>query len=448
MKNLYFILFDQERSKVLAVEKTGGFALPAFNGEVNLNVSFQSPHPFNRWFRENFGVTVFRRYAIDSLFIDDVYFIVELAPNEKRQPTTGTWVDFKRLEPVQQQVVSAVAADFNRSYSMPWIKPTGFREYLDWTINKLHDEGVRNVTEIRQIKNAFVSTVFCIGTDMGCYYLKIIGSKFVREGEITQDIIRWGFLPTVEVIAFYKETKAYLMRDMGGCNLKGNLDSCYLKQLVKQTADFQKQIIERIPRHELTGYYDLTLPTMQRQLASLVSDTQVLLQNSRYQLTSQERDNLATKLEDYQAICTAIDIDIPNSLDHGDLRPGNVRICEDGSLLIYDWAWTTYTHPFFMVNNFLNIIRRNEIVKKLKAELVDDYLREWTEFAPIQKLKETYKNIEKLTYLYHTVIDAYWLHSIVKHYPNNSYNRYSADGWLIDRRQYYYSDVVRNLIRK
>jgi len=449
VKALYFIILNQGLEKVFATEEGVGFSLPTYTTRVNVNVGFESPNPFNEWFEERFGLKVFRRYAIDSLHIDDVYFIVEASQaNSKFEGLTGgQWVHFDALPPLQREVVSSVARHYNQSYGMPWIDAKGFHPYLNWALDLLQSEGTASVMEIEQIKNAYVSSVFRLITNRGDYYLKVIGSEFIREGAITRDLLRWGFLPTVEVVAFFKDGEAYLMRDMGGHNLEDAFDPRHLKEALLQTAHFQKQVLKHVNPCDLSGYYDLTIPTLKQHLDNAVDDARLLLANTHYQLTSEEEELIAGNLEHYTGICAAVGDLVPNSLDHGDLRPGNIRICDEDRLLIYDWAWTSYTHPFFMVNNFLSIIRRNEAVIKMKPALVDAYMTEWTEFAPIEKLRQVYSQIEKLTYVYHTTIDAYWLRAVATHYPDNQCDPYSADGWLLDRRQYYYADVVRKLTR-
>lgn len=138
--------------------------------------------------------------------------------------------------------------------------------------------------------------------------------------------------------------------------------------------------------------------------------------------------------------------EIPYSIDHGDLRPGNIRVNTDRGQIIYDWAWSNYTHPFFTVIGFFHTIRRNEDFKKEKYKLLDVYFDYWLEYASKDELKDIYLKLEKLTRIYHVVADIYWLQSLIEDYPDNEYNKFSADGLVIDKRQQYFSYVLKKLI--
>ena len=448
MKNLNFILFNKELNKIFITKANGQISLPVYDTQVTTNVGFDNPDIYNQWFERKYGFRVFRRYAIDSLYIDEAFFILECYKKDQTNIlTSGIWIDIDDFQHPSRDIVLSVLKNYNSSYSMPWVTEDGFTEYIKWVEEKLFNLGINEISDIRQIKNAYVSTVFRFVTDKGDFYLKIIGSGFIREREITEDIIRWRFLPTVDVIAFKGDNSAYLMKDMGGCNLEDNLDEHYLKEVIVKIAQFQKRIINEVKLEDLKDYYNITIPTMLKEVDNLPYKCEVLLKGSKYQLSDSERSNLVKSLKYYRQILEEIDATIPNSLDHGDLRPGNIRINSEKSIIIYDWSWSSYTHPFFTIINFLHVVRENEIVKSIREELLDIYINEWREYASKEKLRKAYMNIEKLTRLYHAIADALWLESAVESYSENKYDKYSADGWLIDRRQYYFAHVLRRLIK-
>lgn len=90
---------------------------------------------------------------------------------------------------------------------------------------------------------------------------------------------------------------------------------------------------------------------------------------------------------------------VPMALDQGDLWPGNIGCPVDGgSFRFFDFADASWSHPFgSLAMMVVECVYRWEVPQPADAvnlreertrEVIDTYLREWTDFAPIEDLRE------------------------------------------------------------
>ncbi len=436
MKKLYFVLFNQSLTKVFSVNND----LPLYDTKVKINVGFNDPTEYNKWFYEKFNILVYRRYAIDSLHIKNVYFIVEPV----KYNDNLNWTHISHLSKEVQKVIYKIAENYHKSFNVPWMN-SGFRKFIDFGIESLYKKGVNEIIKIEQVKNAYVSTVFKYKTDIGDFYLKIVGGNFIKEIEILKNLLSKEYIPKVDVININEDKTAYLMSDMGGNNLENNFKFEHILDTTQLIAKLQKQVIHDFNK---TNFYDLTLPTINKLIDEIPYSYKELLKESPYQLTHEEENDLLNSLEIYKKklkLIQQINV-VPNSIDHGDLRPGNIRVNTEKGQIIYDWAWSSYTHPFFTMIQFIHIIR-NQISPINKEKIINTYLSYWLDYGSLYNLKEIYTKLVSIIRLHHYVIDKYWLEAIKKDYPENNIDPYSMDGWLYDRRQYYYYGVLKKLIK-
>jgi len=311
--------------------------------------------------------------------------------------------------------------------------------------DSLRSLGINAVGSISQIKNAYTSCVFRCPTDAGELYLKIPTKVFIREFEITRVLKDWDIVQLPEWAAFDEGLKTFLMRDMGGADLSTDASLVTMMAVVQSYAIFQKKAINLINLKEVYPFYDLTSTSLKSRMDSLVTDAVKLLRNSEFELNDQEIAGLLKRIPYWKALVGRIEVNpIPNSVDHGDLHAGNIRITEDG-IIFFDWGWSAISHPFFSISSFLHSIRKS-ITASDKLYLRDTYLQEWQSYASMEQLVEIYQQIEELNYLYHVVGDHNWLEEVQKSLAWRTPNITSPDAYTLYRRQYYYARVLRRLI--
>ena len=84
------------------------------------------------------------------------------------------------------------------------------------------------------------------------------------------------------------------------------------------------------------------------------------------------------------------ELGIPPTLEHGDLDATNVFI-RNGSPVLMDWSDACISHPFFTPLTPAQARRY--------PELVDTYLREWMDYAPLESLREGFSVAKPLAAL-------------------------------------------------
>jgi hypothetical protein len=136
---------------------------------------------------------------------------------------------------------------------------------------------------------------------------------------------------------------------------------------------------------------------------------------------------------------------IPDTIQHGDVRPGNIRTVGD-HYVFYDWAWGAVSHPFIEASQFLHVIRENfPMDTPAKEMLVGTYLREWLACGTYDELKHVFTVVDNLKELFMAYVDYNWLDAIRSN-CGETIEAMSADGWLLERRRYYFAKALRRFL--
>jgi hypothetical protein len=282
---------------------------------------------------------------------------------------------------------------------------------------------------------------------VGDVYLKMLPDLFIREFEVTQRLMEWHITSLPQWLAADANRKLILMRDMGGCDLSEGVEVDLWETMVRRLAQFQIASIPLVNAESPSPFYDWRLPVIVERIDTLADEASVLLHGSPYQLTELEMSALRERLPQWKDRCVEInDFGLPNAVDHGDLRPGNIRLVAD-TLIFYDWAWSSIAHPFLSPVSLLHILRRSLLDAPGGWEsLRDTYLEAWKEYATMDRLREVFHLVDKLLPLYGVIAAAAWLQAIWEALHRRSPQRASAAAWTLERRQYYFAKGLRRLL--
>ena len=450
---LIFIAIRPDSGQVLLVQADDGWSLAVYDEAVPENVGFEDPGPFNGWFRERYGVEVVRRYAVDQHAASSAVFVVECRGAGSGPPTRTLWVGASDIAatsfslPSHQSILEAWFEGSCVSRTMPWSRAGGYGEAIDWMSERLNDRGVRIAGPLEQVKNAYVSTVFRCPTDHGDVYLKILPSIFVRELEVTRELIGWRIAALPRWIASDEKRGFILMEDMGGRDLTDCCDVDRLEAVMRRFAESQVASVPLLNVERPGPFYDWRLPVLARRIDWAVEEAPALLRGTEYEPTSEEMARLRSRLPAWKELCLSIQAaGIPDALDHGDLRPGNVRIVDE-QVIFYDWAWSAITHPFLGPTAFLHSIRHSlPRGHNVRERLRDAYLETWREHGTIEQLGQVFDLVTKAMIPYGVVADAEWLYAIQSALDWATPSPLSADAWTLDRRQYYFAKMLRRLL--
>ncbi|MBN2582365.1 MAG: hypothetical protein JXL80_04805 [Planctomycetes bacterium] len=452
-KRLFFIVTKRNGREVLLLRTQRGCTLPTFDKSVPARVGFDDPGPYNDWFKGRYGLDVVRRYAIDQPGSDMALFVMEPRVAEPNVPVDALWVGagdplLASLHPASlRTLVAAGLVDSADSQTIPWSNPGGYDPAFAWMFETLEQCGLTPVEPPQQVKNAYVSSVFRCRTDRGTVYLKTLPGIFVRELAVTRKLAEWNIVRLPERLASNTEQGWMLMADMGGCDLGESGDVDLLTKVVTRFADIQIASTAHVGGDSPWPFYDWRVPVLRDTISDTVAEAESLLRDSPHQLTGEETARLVSSLPPWQRLCDEIiAAGIPSAIDHGDLRPGNIRVVS-GDVVFYDWAWSAVTHPFMALAGFLHIVR-DRLCEAANCRLRDSYLERWQDYAPLDDLRRLLDLVDQARVLYGTVADAEWLRCLWRAVDWQTPNPASADAWTLDRRQYYFAKMLRRLMSR
>ena len=412
--NLLFVLLDTENKRVLVAEK--GNLLPSHTEPVGENVGFDEPQMYNNSFEKATGITVYRRYSFNTE--KSVVFVFEHKDTKQTLAENGyKWVlcdDFIDgcCDAEIAEIVRNVKSHYNISDNMPWVSADGFSPYMNWLISVCDKHNIRITGKIAQLKNVYVSTVFRVPTDNGNIYMKIPGKIFITEIPFTRGLQGLGIVNLPSWIAYDEKLNVYLMLDMGGNDLPHQSDVSTLHSVIVEYANIQKASTSHMPLK--FKHYDNTIATMLHKLRTFAEKSCVILQKTHHALSVDETKKLEKQVKAAIAMLESIaSIPIPNTIHHGDVRPGNIRVI-DGRYMFYDWAWGAISHPFVEIISFMHIIRRTLPDETAKETLIDIYIWEWLEYGSYDNLKRTFSVLATLKDLFFAVVDYDWVEAIIQ----------------------------------
>ena len=452
-RDLFFILNKSGSDRVLLLRTDKGLKLPAYDEHVPENVGFSDPGPFNVWFTNRYGIEVVRRYAIDLQGVEEAFFVLETCHEFPAVPCNALWISPEELRRLavtpsnHRGILESWCMDSYESAAMPFSRSRGFEIPLAWMHAALEKQGTPAVDRPQQVKNAYVSTVFQCATTIGDVYLKILPPVFIREAQITTKLAEWGIVRLPEMLAVDSERGLILTKDMGGCDLTDCFTVDKLEVIVRTFAEFQLEAMELVDPRAPWPFYDWRICVLIKEMDALFDEAPALLDDSPYALNAGEISQLERKLPQWKKLLTEIQgVPLPGTIAHGDLRPGNIRVVSDGFIL-YDWAWSSITHPFIGITTFLHIVRRSLCNSRSDREFLRDaYLDAWAGYASGRELRRIFDLVTKALAFICTAENAEWLRSIGNALRGNVPKATSADAWTLRWRQFYYAKVVRRLL--
>lgn len=450
---LFFIVASSTGREALLLRAGHGWSLPAYDRPVAENVGFDDPAPFNRWFRRRYGIDVVRRYAVETAGADPVLFVLECRSAKAEPPEGGRWVgpdDLARTPvspPSVRPLLEAWFADPGPSRTMPQSGPAGYDQAIAWLLHALQELHLTPAGPLEQVKNTYVSTVFRCPTDGGDVYLKLLPRIFIRELEVTRTLADWRIAELPVWLASDAQKGFILMKDTGGCDLAECCEVDLVKAALRRFAALQVASVPLVNVESPGPFYDWRLPVLIDQIDAAVEDARRLLRGSEHDLTSAEASRLRSRLPYWKELCSrAAQTHLPDALDHGDLRPGNVRVVS-GRMIFYDWAWSAVTHPFLAAAGFLDVLRHwLPQTPDVRDALRDCYLEPWLGYGALEDLREAFHLLDSVRAVYGTVADAEWLRCVHTALDWRSPAPALADAWTLGRRQHYFARMIRRLL--
>lgn len=431
MKLLYAVM-DEERYLVQANGQE--VRLLTSEPEVNTGYGFESPEADIQRILDHCGIRVYRKY----IYFAGNYCVAVFEPIGSTQLNDGyLWTDHLP-DDTEMSAALYLASNGRQSKTAPWMDHNGIAYYLNWTEAVLTDTGHAIVGTIKQIKNAYVSSIFRIPTDAGAMYLKIASSVYVntaaKERQLTDNM---GGIP--EFVAVSPDGYAAITKEMYGHDCESG-DADLYKSWLENWGEQQTQTVGE----NIYGLTDCTPQTLLAGLDDFEQQVNHIFEATNRPLSESDRSLLRVKLAEVKTSLEQLcRYSIPNAVCHADIRPGNVRIMENAQVL-YDWGMAFYGHPFYDALHFLRVVRR-QLTQEQKTEIMDAYLSKWERYGDKQILLEAYTQAEQCKEYFMLTADCRWVADILKACGGIP-PKGTIDHWFLGKRFDYLDRVLHRFI--
>jgi hypothetical protein len=199
---------------------------------------------------------------------------------------------------------------------------------------------------VRHFNGGIDFSLLWLHTDSGPnLWFKAVGEPNAREFAITMELAQ--AFPTVlpHIVCAMPDWNGWLAEDADGPSLSALGDYSAAAATLRALARIQQAAIELVPKLHALGAVDWTLLrvlTLKREFfAEMPSIMAAQTSSESKRLTSSELSLIQTALQD--VVTEFMAIGIPNTLVHGDIGHGNIKMTDRGPVFL-DWA-ETYIGP-------------------------------------------------------------------------------------------------------
>ena len=273
-------------------------------------------------------------------------------------PRHGRWIDGNgvgTLPDAEQRSIAAAALDGgarDEALRAPWSWPGWYDGVLPWIDERLEELGRRRVGEPNQTHAWAISSVLRIPTIAGDVYFKAVPPHFGHEAALTSALARRHRGRITTVLAADEERRWMLMEDIGGAELRASTDASTWEHAVSEYARIQVDWVDDVDELLALGCPDRRLEVLEGEIDEALADP--LLVELPRGLSSDETERLPALAERLHDACALLgEHDLPPTLEHGDLHPGNVRLTDDGPVF-FDWTDGAVSVPFFTLGQLLD----------------------------------------------------------------------------------------------
>jgi len=272
----------------------------------------------------------------------------------------------------------------------PFAKPGCLAELFAWAKPQLDPLGVRLTDAFAQLNAAASSTLIRLETNESAVWFKAAGEPNRHELAVTTCLARLfpGCLP--ELLGVHAVWNGWLMRETHGSTLDLCSDaSCWfrtageLARLQIQSAGKQTELLD-------AGCLDLRLPRLTDEVEPFVDRMRRLMAAQEKESPAPLMDRELTFLRDclQQACSRLLELDLPVTLGHIDLNPGNIVVSTERCVFL-DWAEACVTNPLVTFEYLREHFRRNFPDDRTGVgDLIAAYVAPWQSFVSLDDLKQ------------------------------------------------------------
>ena len=261
----------------------------------------------------------------------------------------------------------------------PFARLSWFEELCEWVGGAIASRGHRLNGNFRQLNASPSFSLIRFETDGPAVWFKAVGEPNQREFPVTLALARLlpSYIP--QVLAARPAWNGWLMSEAEGTNLAETTDRSLWETAAETLAKLQIESMNSQREFVDCGAHDLRIRTL-RDLASPFMGVMARLMEKQSKVPPAVFSEMELRLLEerlQEALSVLGDLEIPDTLGHLDLNPGNLIVSERRCLFL-DWAEAYVGHPFFTFQYLLEHLRRMGGADSLSEEgLIAAYLAPW-----------------------------------------------------------------------
>ncbi len=352
-----------------------------------------------RAFAEQLGIEA---YVLDCLESEGPTYLMMAVGNV---PGEARWV-----APADDPTDALLIAAARKHLALPpdapvtpaWTRPGWYAEAIPWIDQHLDPTGPPE-----QVRSWGLSNVFRVPTTTGTVYFKAIAHAstvvpahpdafpllFAHEPAFLRQLSAERPGLVVEPIAVDEQRAWMLLPDLGE-PLADQTDAALWTEALTSHARLQRSYADAPEALLAMSCTDRRLDRLAAEIPHVLGPNELT-----GELTAEERDGLPARAKALQhAIAELASIGVPETLLHGDLHPRNIAV-RNGRALAFDWTDAALAHPFLDLVTFVE--GRSPLSRD--PRVIDAYLAEWAEYAPLPDLRRALDLAGEVGELYQAV---------------------------------------------
>jgi hypothetical protein len=410
----YGLILSPDGGRVLLVDGADGPELPCW--ETTTAHFWQTVEPVNAALGAAWGVplTTLRPLGHDY----DPYkerlarlYLMEAHASGWEPPAPGRWADPAEVATVAglpaewEPLIAAALAEVSgvpAPETPPWARPGWWATVVAWIAESCRGTGAEPEGAPVQVRTWGRSCVIRQATAGGDFYFKAVPPMFAHEPGLTVALAAADPAHFPQVVALDAARGWMLMRAFVGVPLATLAGLDRWETAMRAWADVQIRTTRLATTLRAAGCPDRRLPWLEAELDPFFAEL------ARYAALRPEEiaalRALAPDLHD--RITRLAALDLPATLDHGDLGPWNI-ISGPGpdDVLFFDLSDSSLAHPFLSLPLFLaDAAEHFPTVPDAVARLRTAYLQPWAAMAPTADLADALTLAAPLAPLHHALI--------------------------------------------
>jgi hypothetical protein len=250
--------------------------------------------------------------------------------------------------------------------------------------------GFRLSGNFRQLNASPTFSLIRLETNGPALWFKAVGEPNQREFPITLTLAKLfpDCLPTI--LADRQDWNGWLTQEVEGTHLSETQEPALWEAAASALAELQIQSIRCADQIIAVGAHDLRVACLS-QLVRPFMETMACLMSQQPKspppiLSRAELALLGKQVQD--AFEVLEDLNIPDSLGHLDLNPGNI-VVSPSQCVFLDWAEACVGNPFINLQYLLEHLRRAIGTNStMEARLIESYCTQWKPIVPSAVIAE------------------------------------------------------------